>query len=101
MENRKSEDRWMETVKDFKSSGSNLSAWCREKGICKSSIYPYIKKYKNQVEPVEQKWGEISIPKSIERSPISFKIGAITFDIKSGFDKEMLNDILSVVMKLC
>ncbi|MBC2581693.1 hypothetical protein [Clostridium sp. DJ247] len=37
----------------------------------------------------EQKWGLITISKSIETSPISLKIGSVTLDIKSGFDKEI------------
>ncbi|MBC2579088.1 IS66 family insertion sequence element accessory protein TnpA [Clostridium sp. DJ247] len=101
MRNRKSQEQWMVLVKEYKASGLNLTAWCKEKGISKSSIYPYLKKFSSEAESSEQKWGLITISKSIETSPISLKIGAVTLDIKSGFDKETLGDILSVVMKLC
>ena len=103
---RRSPSEWMDLVKDFKASKLTLVAWCRENNISKSSIYPYLKKYKNQsetkqVETKEQNWGAISLPKNIEKSAISLKMGSITLDVKSGFDKKTLSEILSVVMELC
>lgn len=102
MNKRKSEAQWMALVEERNSSSLNLTAWCREKEICKGSIYPYLKKFKAlAAETSEQKWGAIVIPKSSETSLISLKVGTITLDIKNGFDKETLLDVLSVVMTLC
>ena len=101
MNKRKSEEEWMTIIKAFKASGINLTTWCRENGICKGSIYPYIKKFDTSDEPREQKWGSIKIPKNIEASSITLKVGAIAIDIKNGVDKETLADVLSVIMKLC
>lgn len=106
MRKRRSKAQWIELVKEFKSSGLNLTAWCRENSISKNSIYPYLKKYKNQsetkqVETKEQNWGAISIPKNIENPAISLKMGSITLNVKSGFDKKTLSEVLSVVMELC
>jgi hypothetical protein len=64
-------------------------------------FYPYLKKSEALAEPLEQKWRSITIPKHIETSSILLKVGTITLDIKSGFDKETLRDVLNVVMKLC
>ena len=102
MNKRKSEEQWMQLVKNFNSSGLNVTAWCRESGISKGSFYTYLNKFKAlAAEPSEQKWGAITIPKNIETSSISLKVGNITLDIKSGFNKETLKDILSVVTNLC
>jgi hypothetical protein len=102
MNKRKSEAQWMALVEEHSSSRLNLTAWCREKGICKGSFYPYLKKFKAiAAETSEQKWGAVVIPKSCETSSISLKVGTITLDIKNGFDKETLVDVLSVVMTLC
>lgn len=102
MNKRKSESQWMALVKERNSSSLNLTAWCREKEICKGSFYPYLKKFRAlAAETSEQKWGAIVIPKSAETSLISLKVGTISLDIKNGFDKETLMDVLSVVMTLC
>lgn len=101
MYKRKSKEQWMTLVKDYETSGLNITAWCRAKGIRKSSFYQYIKKIDKRTQPSEQKWGLITIPKNIGTSLISLRVGAITLDINSGFDKETLADVLNVVMKQC
>lgn len=98
---RRSEEQWTELAKNFKISGISLTAWCREKGISKSSFYPYLKKISAKDLPVEQIWGEILFPRNIENSPIPLKIGSMPIDIKIGFYKETLLDVLSMIMKLC
>jgi hypothetical protein len=52
---RKSTEQWMTGVKDNKVSGINLIAWCRNKGLSKSSIYPYINKLNKTNEQLEHK----------------------------------------------
>ena len=101
MNKRKSKEQWMALINEFKASGLNLTTWCREKGICKSSIYPYITKFNTPVKPSEQKWGSIIIPRNVEASSISLKIGSISIDIKNGVDKVTLSDVLNVILKLC
>lgn len=101
MRKKRSAEEWMNLVNEYKVSNLTLSVWCRKNEISKSSIYPYIKKYEESLNPSAQSWGEITIPKNTELSPISLKIGDVTLDIKSGFDKQMLADILRVVRNQC
>lgn len=101
MRQRKSENQWFELVKAYKTSGLNLSTWCREHGISKSSIYPYLKRFSSQLECKEQEWSTVTIPKNVEASTISLKVGNISIDIQKGFDKETLTEILNVVTSLC
>lgn len=102
MNKRKSVEEWTALVKEYNSSGLNLTAWCKEKELSKSYFYPHLKKIKSiAAETSEQKWVAIALPESVEKSSISLKVGNITLDIKNGFDKEILLNVLSVVMKLC
>ena len=101
MAKRRDETDWMVLVKDFKNSDINLTAWCRDKGISKSSIYPYLKKFRIKEEPIEAQWAEISVPKTTESSSITLKVGAITLDLKNGLNRELLSDVLGVVLELC
>lgn len=101
MKKRRTAEEWMLLVEDFKASNLNITAWCRKREVCKSSFYPYLKKSEAIADPVSQKWGTVALPEGIEESLISLKMGTITLDIKNGFDKETLSDVLNVVMKLC
>jgi len=93
----------MDIVKEFKSSGLSLAAWCRQKGICKTTIYPYIKMLDNGQATLseEQHWGKLSLPKTNSNSAISIKVGSITVSVNNGFDKQVLSEVLSVVINLC
>lgn len=101
MSSKKSVSQWFKIVQEFKSSGLNLTAWCKVNNVSKSSIYPYLKKFNSQCEPTNQQWGTVFIPKSVDESKISLKIGAITVNINNGFEKETLTDLLNVVLKIC
>jgi hypothetical protein len=103
MNKRKSKSEWMELVKEFKASNLNLTTWCRQEGICKTTIYPYIKILDNNQTALseEQQWGKLSLPKSASNSAISIKVGSITLSVNSGFDKEVLSEVLRVAMNLC
>lgn len=76
---RRTEAQWMQLVNDFKSSGLSLTAWCGENKINKSSISRYIQKYNKQANSKQQEWGVAAIPKSLEKSSILLKIGAVTW----------------------
>lgn len=99
MGKKRSLDEWMILVSKYKNSGENLTTWCKENKISKSSIYPYINKAKTQ-GPIES-WGSLSMEEPIQKSSISLTIGNITLDIKDGFNKSTLQDILTVVNNIC
>lgn len=101
MNKRKSKKEWEKIVEEFKTSGLNLSAWCRKNNVSKSTIYPYVKKFNSSKNPSEQNWVSVPIPQNTETATFSLKVGAATLDIKKDFDKNALEDILAVVMKLC
>lgn len=103
MKIRRSKEEWMLLVSDYTNSGLTLTEWCREKGISKSSIYPYIKQYAVPTEILSDNGigVEMPLPRNIENSFITLKVGDVSLDIKSGFDKKVLSDILKVVMSVC
>ncbi len=104
MAKRRTTNEWIGLIEGYKEreSGLSLIAWCKKTGISKSSIYPHIKSYNLKNSPKEQKWGLIEIPKDDIKTPtISLRVGAITLDINSGFDKKMLTAVLEVVTNVC
>lgn len=100
MAKKRTEEEWMLLIKEFKNSKLKFIVWCRNKGISKSSIYPYLKKSRIK-EPIEPEWVEITMPKITDSSSITLKIGDITLDLKNGLNRELLSDVLGVVLSLC
>lgn len=101
MAERRSKEEWMILVEEYKVSGVNQTAWCREKGLNKGSFSNYLKKAEALATVSKSEWGSLAIPRKFETSSISLKIGDIILDIKDDFNKETLKDVLNVVMKLC
>lgn len=101
MNKRRSENEWFKIIEEFKASELNLTAWCKSKGISKSSIYPYIKKFNSQTTFPETKWVSVPFVNSTDSIMFTLRVGSIDLDIRKGFDKNELADILSVIVKPC
>lgn len=101
MNKRRSEKDWFKIIEEFKASGLNLTTWCKSKGISKSSIYPYIKKFHSHNNFQKTQWLSVPFTNKADSIMFSLRVGAATLDIKNDFDKNALADILSVIVKLC
>lgn len=103
MKKRRSKQEWMSLVSQYMNSGLSMTKWCKENGVSVSSIAPYVKQYATPSEILSdnQNWVEMPLPRNIEKSLITLKVGAVSLDIKEGFDKKVLSDILKVVMSIC
>ncbi|WP_341458739.1 IS66 family insertion sequence element accessory protein TnpA, partial [Clostridium vincentii] len=77
MAERRSKEEWMILLKEYKVSGVNQTAWCREKGINKGTFIAYKKKSEAVAGENTLEWGSVAIPKKFETSSISLKIGDI------------------------
>jgi len=93
---------WEQLLLDFKGSDMTTKAWCESKGITKVALYYWMKKLNFTKEKV--KWAKIPIKDSettISSSFITIKVANFLLEIKSGFNKSELKDILNVVKQLC
>jgi orotate phosphoribosyltransferase-like protein len=95
---------WEQLVSDYRNSGMTAKAWCEAKKIKMNTLKYWIAKLKVNDKKVDSniKWatvpfsGHPSTP-----SPITLKISDFKIEIEQGFDKAVLAELLSVVMKLC
>jgi hypothetical protein len=78
-------------------------AWCEAKKIKKNTLKYWIAKLKVNDKKVDSniKWATVPFSGHPISSPITLKFNDIKIEVETGFDKDVLADVLSVVMKLC
>ena len=96
---RYSQAQWEEMIAEYKASGISAEKWCSKKGITKSVLYKWMSRIsKTKASASEPLWVEIAAPEVF--SDISLKYKEISIDIKQGYNKSLLADVLKVVMNL-
>ncbi|NLI12488.1 MAG: transposase [Peptococcaceae bacterium] len=97
---------WERRFKEFESSGKSIAAWCKEHSIKENQFFYWRKKLRSDQPEHDQpvKWLSLGIDVSREERPagdlISIHVGQAAIEVKKGFDKELLRDILKVLQAL-
>jgi len=97
---------WERRFKEFESSGKTIAAWCKEHSIKENQFFYWRKKLRSDQPQYNQpvKWLSLDMDVDREEQPaadsISIHIGQAAIEIKKGFDKELLRDILKVLQVL-
>lgn len=101
---RRNEDEWRELYKKYKSSGLNLTAWCRENKIGKTTMYKNVILFEKE-EAKAPEWAPVIIEKNNKRDIVKealvLNIKEVSISIKDGFNKKTLEDVLEVITKVC
>jgi len=83
---------WKELVAEHELSGKSVRAFCGEKGIAANSFYVNRKKLKIQ------DFVQIGVSKEeVRKEPIILTYRGLRIEIKPGFCKKTLHEVLSVV----
>ena len=84
---------WPELIKEQKTSGKTVDAFCKEKGIHYTSFYKSRKRFQSN------SFVEVKVNKKERESdhPITLKYGKYTVILHRGFCKQTFNEILSVM----
>ncbi len=101
MANNTKQELWEERVKSFRASGLSRRAWCIEHEIPEHQLGYWVRKFNtNPPELGSKRW--VGIPTASGGEPaISIKIGEVTLAVKSGFDHQLLADVIRTLMTIC
>lgn len=92
---------WKQYIEDYRSSGLTATAWSEKNKKSVHKLRYWITQFNKENKKVQEKqWISVPIKKQCpdELHPsINLKIGFITIEVNSGFDKNVLMDVLSVV----
>lgn len=92
---------WEQRLADYEVSGKTIKAWCREQSIRENQFYYWRKKIRLEKDEKNQpiKWLSVNIAgnRPIACDAIAVHIGQVTVEVKSGFDHNLLREILTVL----
>ena len=103
-------EKWKQLLLEYRNSGKTVKEWCQLNKLRRSALYYWMKKLSSNIEELDTsvKWASIPISIPIPNdqlipvtNSITLKIGEFSMELKTGFEKSVLKDVLSVVMQLC
>ena len=103
---------WTELVKDCKSSGETVAAWCEEKGVCPKTYYYWQKKVREaacQELTLRQETGLEALPfaecklsnESDSDAAVKLRLSCGTLEIQNGADAAVIENTLRALKNLC
>lgn len=99
-------DLWIKRASEYNSSNMGASEWCRINNLKKSQLWYWLKKFRDEDIKIKTKtkWIEANVeaikPSNYENTMV-IKIGLASIEIKTGFDKLLLEDVVQMLYKLC
>lgn len=100
MRKHRNEAEWRELYKEYKASGLNMTAWCRENNVGKTTMHKNVTLFEKEYK-AEPDWVPLRIENKGSVETLSLNINEVTINIKDGFNKKTLEDILEVIRKVC
>ena len=102
---RRNENEWRVLYKKYKASGLNLTAWCRENKIGKTTMYKNAMMFEKEKAADNLEWAPIIIENNnkqdVGKESLVLNIKEVSINIKDGFNKKTLEDVLEVIRKIC
>jgi len=92
---------WSKKVAEFTRSGKTKEEWCIKKNISLKQFNYWLKQFSK--EPTETQWMPVKIKeenKHLTVAPLNIKIGEISIEVSTGFDKELLAEVLNTLKSL-
>lgn len=101
---------WRERIADYRGSGLTLARWCEDRGYSIGQAKYWITRINrlarksdssNVSDRETRKWAQVSvIEPDGNDTGISISVGVVRIDVRNGFDKSALADVIRVA-KAC
>ncbi|UMZ72530.1 IS66 family insertion sequence element accessory protein TnpA [Natranaerofaba carboxydovora] len=91
---------WKERVSAFRASGQTAKDWAKANGVKLNRLRYWCRKYKEDAPSKETKWSPVEVDYSDE-SNITVKVGKASIEVKPGYDKSLLKDLVNTLSGLC
>jgi hypothetical protein len=87
----------------FLASGQSRRVWCKEQGLSVHQLGYWLRKFKAEAKEVpsdNDRWISLQAA-TFSGSGVSLRIGDFVVDVESGFDKQILIDVVRTLMAVC
>lgn len=99
---------WKARIHDFRTSSESATAWCKRHQVSRAQLYHWLRKLNQAGQPApaaaRPNWVALTVkePAPGETAPpIVVRVGAITVEVRDGFDPGVLAEVLRTVQALC
>jgi len=94
---------WEQRLAEYEVSGKSIATWCKEQTVRENQFYYWRKKLRTEqigkAQPV--KWLALNLQTSKQAVPtgssITVCVGQVTVEIREGFDRHLLREIVQVL----
>ena len=107
---------WMEIIRECRSSGQTISAWCSEHNVNHKSYYYWLKRVRiatceslplvgannQQIVPVKMPAPLMETSSSIQESssPIVLRFGSVTLELHNGASSTLIENALKAIQNV-
>jgi len=95
---------WAPRVETFKASGMSQAEFCRVNKYTKSKFNYWFNKFKvskNTDQAEKAQWIPVNLPNHNTESLLTVIVGSATIDVKPGFNKLLLAEVVKALSILC
>ena len=90
---------WQQKIEEQKQSGINIAAWCRENSLNNKTFRRWKRNLKSTSAAIPEGWCQV------QAAPVTKSTGSLTLvvderisiELTTGFDHQLLKDVLSVI----
>lgn len=94
---------WETRISDCRASGQSVVAWCAAHQINPRQYYYWLRKLSNTEMP-SPRWLEVCAdqqPSNETDSCLQVKIGSAVIEVKPGFNRDLLADVVLALQTIC
>lgn len=96
---------WANRIGEYRQSGLSAREWCRANGVRPDRLKYWLSKVKANEKPdsVDMRWSELQVVESdsLTDAGIAVHVGSARIEVKAGFDRALLAEVLRVVSAAC
>jgi len=94
-------------ITEYRASGLKAKEWCAVHNVTPSQLWYWLRKFKNRNGPSHtspSRWLPVELS---EQSPadqgdsLLIRIGQAGIEVKSGFDQDLLSQVIRILVALC
>ncbi len=105
--NREVTEQWLQTAREFQSSGMTRSQYCKQKQVRPCQLDYWRRQLRKSLPPAPvaaARWIPLQIqndPAMDHSSAIELRIGRVVIAVTPGFDRDLLAEVIRVVGAAC
>jgi len=92
------EDLWATRIAEFRESEQSVPVWCTNNDVNPRQLYYWLRREREADNETKYSWLSLDLSDEAEQQTgLSVKVGRVAIEVKSGFDPDLLADVVKVL----